>query len=922
MATLFVTSTADSGAGSLRAAIAAALPGDDIAFNLPANSTIALTTGQLDIPVGKNLIIDGAGAPNLTISGSNASRIFVVNANVVTSTSLTVRNLTLSDAYTAQQGGAILTTDEAALTLEQVTFRNNVADQGGGAVFANWNTDVIVSNSRFENNRAIAGNNERGAGAIAFLSPGILQITNTDFVGNQGINGAAINSLNGKLTITNSRFQNNDTLAATFDAANNSDLRGYGGAVYTDRASSTTETAGTIRISGSVFENNRGRAEGGAAYLFTAAGQDNVIIENSRFVSNSVSPLPGGNAGNGGALTIISNGFNQGVTIANTTFANNTATSQGGGVWLFDAPATITNSTFSGNQTGGGPGDIFTQVGGGLAVYNAPINITNTTFADNNADWVGGAIVASSTAVVTLTNTLFANNTADNPFQIQQHVAADNRVDGGGNLQFPAKLTNFGNDYDVLPGITIADPQLGALQFVNGALVRPLSAGSAAIDAGVATAITTDQTGAVRPQDGDFNGSSLPDIGAVESPGVPQPEITVLDGAVSLLDGSTTALNFGTVLIGAVLTRTFTVSNPGSAPLSLTGLSLPTGFNLVGGLPGAIAASTSTNLIIQVDTAAANIFSGSFSLANNDSDENPFDFVIQATVRGANNPPVVTTPLLDQTTTATQLFQYAIAANTFTDADNDPLTLTATLTGGGALPSWLSFNPATRTFTGTPGAGDIGTLSLDLTANDGFGGTSLDTFVITIDPAPIVPINGSDLSDTLVGTVNSDRIFGFGGHDILSGDAGDDEIWGGTGNDRLYGQAGNDTLEGETGNDQLYGGEGDDLLLGGEGDDLLYGGAGDDLLSGGAGSDRLTGNAGADIFALVPGAGADLILDFRLGEDQLGLANGLTFGQLSITQRFTQTWIRDTTTSGLLARLDGVNAANLIAQAGTAFVPI
>lgn len=920
MPTIFVTTTADSGVGSLRAAIATAQAGDTIAFTLPANSIITLTTGQIEIPAGKNLVIDGSGTAGLAISGNNSSRILAINANVVTATNVTLQNLTLRDAYTNQRGGAIVTTDEVSLTLDRVTFNNNVADEGGGAVFAGWNSDLIVSNSRFENNRAIAGNDERGAGAIAFVSPGTLQVTNSDFIGNQGINGAAINSLNGKLTIANSRFINNNTLAATYDAGNpNSDLRGYGGAIYTDRASSTSETAGTIRISGSVFENNQGRAEGGAAYLYTAAGQDNVIIENSRFVSNSVSPLVGGNGGNGGAVTVMSNGYNRGVEIRNTTFANNTATSQGGGVWIYDSPATITNSTFSGNQTGGGPGSVYSQVGGGIAIYNAPASLTHTTFANNNADWVGGALVANSSAVVTLTNTLFANNSADNPYQIQQHATGDNLVDGGGNLQYPARLTNFFNDYNVVPGITIADPLLGALQLVNGALVHPLSAGSPAIDTGVATGAGSDQAGAPRPQDGDLNGTNLPDIGAVEAPGVPLPEINLQTGGVDLVDGSSTPLDLGTVLVGDVLTRTFTIANPGTAPLSLTGLTLPAGFSWVGSIPGTVGAGTATTLVIQVDTTTAGNLAGTFSLTSNDSDESPFDFTIQARVKGPNTNPVVTTPLLDQTTTATQPFQYAIAATTFTDADADPLTLSATLTGGTPLPSWLSFDPTTRTFSGTPAAGNVGTLSLDLTANDGFGGIITDTFTLTINPAPIIPVNGSNESDTLGGTEDRDRIFGWGGHDLLSGNLGDDEIWGGDGNDRLHGQAGDDSLYGDAGTDQIYGDAGNDILYGGLGDDLLHGGAGNDVLWGNEGSDRLTGGDGADIFVLTP-QGNDLIQDFRLGEDQIGLAGGLALGQLGITQRFSQTWIRDTSTSQLLARLEGVNAANLMAQSGTAFV--
>ena len=44
-------------------------------------------------------------------------------------------------------------------------------------------------------------------------------------------------------------------------------------------------------------------------------------------------------------------------------------------------------------------------------------------------------------------------------------------------------------------------------------------------------------------------------------------------------------------------------------------------------------------------------------------------------------------------------------ANTFSDADSDigdTLTYAVTLADGSALPSWLTFNAATRTLSGTP----------------------------------------------------------------------------------------------------------------------------------------------------------------------------------------------------------------------------
>src|SRR5262249_38682295 len=75
--TLTVTNNADSGAGSLRAQIAAANPGDTIDF-APYVHSITLTGGQLVI--AKDLTIDGPGANRLTVSGNNASRVFDIGS--------------------------------------------------------------------------------------------------------------------------------------------------------------------------------------------------------------------------------------------------------------------------------------------------------------------------------------------------------------------------------------------------------------------------------------------------------------------------------------------------------------------------------------------------------------------------------------------------------------------------------------------------------------------------------------------------------------------------------------------------------------------------------------------------------------------------------------------------------------------------
>ena len=74
------------------------------------------------------------------------------------------------------------------------------------------------------------------------------------------------------------------------------------------------------------------------------------------------------------------------------------------------------------------------------------------------------------------------------------------------------------------------------------------------------------------------------------------------------------------------------------------------------------------------------------------------------TVAAANSAPTVATEIPNQTAMSGTAFSYQFPAATFTDADSDTLTYTATLDDDSALPSWLSFAPATRTFSGTPTA--------------------------------------------------------------------------------------------------------------------------------------------------------------------------------------------------------------------------
>ena len=200
---------------------------------------------------------------------------------------------------------------------------------------------------------------------------------------------------------------------------------------------------------------------------------------------------------------------------------------------------------------------------------------------------------------------------------------------------------------------------------------------------------------------------------------------------------------------------------------------------------------------------------------------------ISLTVEAVNDAPVAGTKLADKSVKAGNLFSYTLPVKAFTDVDKDVLTYSAKLADDSELPSWLKFDNATKTFSGTSPSGTASTLLIKVTANDG----SLDasqSFLLKIT---------SNLTN---------------------------------------GTSGNNTLNGTSLNDEIYGNDGIDNIKGNAGNDLIIGGKGADVLLGGAGNDQF-------IFSNLTDSTineSDLILDFIKGEDKINLS-GLGFEDIT-----------------------------------------
>jgi hypothetical protein len=226
-----VTSVADSGPGSLRKAIGSVCVGGTVRFAAAlAGQTISLASGALTI--GKNVTIDGADAPGLTISGGGTVRVIEMNAG----TTATIRNLILTRGYGFQLAGGIL--NNGNLTLDHVTVTGNTMTtnggqywQGGGGIYNGDGATLNLVDSTVSNNNAgwsggaiysffhttttiirstISGNITSDVGG-GIRSLGDVVITNSTISGNtaSGWHGGAIFHTDGNLTISSSTIANN-----------------------------------------------------------------------------------------------------------------------------------------------------------------------------------------------------------------------------------------------------------------------------------------------------------------------------------------------------------------------------------------------------------------------------------------------------------------------------------------------------------------------------------------------------------------------------------------------------------------------------------------------------------------------------------------------------------------------------------------
>ncbi|MBI1192641.1 MAG: T9SS type A sorting domain-containing protein [Bacteroidetes bacterium] len=332
---LWVTSTSDSGAGSLREAISLAAPGDTIRADASmASSSILLTTGPLF--VNKNLSIVGLGSNSTSISVGANFRIFTVGAG----STVLLRGYTLAlgranGAGDLGRGGAIFNSGD--LTLTDIKVLGCLAAVEGGGIF---------SNGTLSANKCVLRNCGSPNGGAISVGAGTLALFESKLEDNDANNGAGVWFGGSGGSITSGSMSRNDAVV-------------HGGAVY-------IASDATLNISRITFEDNSAVLDGGALYLADGVAQ----VTRTLYHSNS--------AGSRGGAVFVANGSD--VQSENTSYSGNSAGTTGGAVHILGAFLARAN-TYTLNSATTDGGAIFLDNTTALRLVEGSIVFGNTAAA-------------------------------------------------------------------------------------------------------------------------------------------------------------------------------------------------------------------------------------------------------------------------------------------------------------------------------------------------------------------------------------------------------------------------------------------------------------------------------------------------------------------------------------------------------------
>ncbi len=556
----------------------------------------------------------------------------------------------------------------------------------------------------------------------------------------------------------------------------------YGGAGIL--AGSLGAPADTLTLNNLIFANNHvsqpdasfNTQPGGALQM--AGG--NLTVSNCSFTANSSAASPGG------AIAYIASGNAGTVNITDSTFTDNqvantalSGPSGGGAIYLNNVTATISRSTFTGNQATSS--SLGAAHGGAILFNTGSLTIDHSTFTTNQASGSyarGGAIYVDSGALELHYSRLTGNQASTDGSGIYNHdlnnavTAASNNwwgctggpsaagcdqvaSEGAGQLATPwITLTHTANPLSLSSGGTAT---LTA-SFLQNSAGQALAVNDISALVGLPVTWANAVNGSLSNQQITIQSNGLATAtftaGATNGPAsasaqvdnaVVTANLTVTANADLMV--SKTAPTFG--VAGETLTYTLTVHNNGPEAAANVALTDPLPVNLtfvsqsqtsgpaftlsntgnsisdtIANLPsGATAAFT---IVASVDTMAA----GGTILHNTAS----VSSTAQDPASGNNTSSVASTVYVKPAITSSATASFTLnAAGSFTFTTSGYPTPALSLSG--ALPTGVSFTDngdGTASLAGTPALGTAGAYPVTVTASNAAGSNAVQNFTLTV----------------------------------------------------------------------------------------------------------------------------------------------------------------------------------------------
>ena len=414
LATITVTSNADSGVGSLRSALSSAVAGDIITFN--ANMTVNLNS---QLVISKNLTVEGDlnldGVADVTLSGQYKTQVLMVNSGVTATLDGLVITQGLAagnganagvDAAAAMGGGIV---NAGNLTLKNVTVTANAASGGGGGggVAAPYVGGSVGGGGG--GGGALGGQNGGNGGTAAWGASTGPFYGGTAGSANHGGTGGAYNPyyMGGK------------------GGSSVGGAGGIGAANYSNGGAGGTANNGTISIGGGGGGSGwdrAGRAGASASGGIYNASTGTLTVVGTSVISNNIAAGGGGGGGGGSGGGADPGG----------------AAGKGVGAIWNKGTLLMTAANFAamtGNVGGSGSGGL--SLGGGGA--GASVAAVNNIFNDGGT--LNTAYAPAPTATIVVTNTA-------------QHIGSNSLV----TITFNQAVTGFTS-----ADLTISNGTLGTL---------------------------------------------------------------------------------------------------------------------------------------------------------------------------------------------------------------------------------------------------------------------------------------------------------------------------------------------------------------------------------------------------------------------------------------------------------------------------